>query len=132
MKHQYATSSVARGKAAELRSMAWLIEAGFEVMIPASDDSRVDVVYRKVDDRGMHGPWLSAQIKRVYRKNGHPTVNLVRGSTGQRYSAIDADYLFAVDGNKMWAIPFHMVAQYSRIRLSSKYEGYKKELVAAT
>lgn len=118
----------ARGKAAELRAMAWLIEGGFEVMIPAGDDSRVDVVYRRVSDDGMHGPWRSAQIKRVYLKQGHPTVNLVRAS-GERYDAIDADYLFAVDGNKMWAIPFHKICQLSRLRLADKYTQYIKVLV---
>lgn len=115
----------ARGKAAELRAMAWIIESGREVMIPAGDDCRVDIVYRKPSVDGVHGPWRSAQVKRVYRKNGHPTVNLVR-SNGQRYDATDADYLFAVDGTKMWVIPMHRVSQYSRIRLGAKYDKYVK------
>ena len=126
---KYLNSSTARGKAAEMRAMAWLIEAGFEVMMPASDDSRVDVVYRKIHEGGLHGPWMSAQIKRVYRKSGHPTVNLVHGATSRRYTPVDADYLFAVDGNKMWAIPFYTVCEFSRLRLSRKYEGYVKVLV---
>jgi hypothetical protein len=125
---QRINTPAARGKAAELRAMAWLIEGGFEVMIPAGDDSRVDVVYRRVSDDGMHGPWRSAQIKRVYWKKGFPTVNLVRAS-GDRYDAIDADYLFAVDGSKMWAVPFHRVCHLSRMRLTAKHDQYVKVLV---
>lgn len=123
----YTNTPAARGKAAEMRAMAWLIEAGFEVMVPAGDDSRVDVVYRRVSPDGVHGPWRSAQIKRVYQKNGHPTVNLVR-SNGQRYEAIDADYLFAVHEHKLWAIPFHHVCQLSRLRLTSRHDPYIKVL----
>lgn len=124
---KFDNTSSQRGKAAELRAMAWLIEAGYECMLPASDDTRVDVVYRKVTRHGLHGPWRSAQIKRVYQKNGHPTVNLVR-SNGVRYEPIDSDYLFAVDGRKMWAIPFHMVCHLSRLRLTDKWDEYVKVL----
>ena len=125
--NQRLNTATQRGKAAELRAMAWLIEAGYECMLPASDDTRVDVVYRKVTGNGLHGPWRSAQIKRVYRRGVHPTVNLVR-SNGDRYQPIDADYLFAVDGNKMWAIPFHQVCHLSRLRLGNKWEQYVKVL----
>ena len=117
-----------RGKAAELRAMAWLIESGREVMLPASDDTRVDIVYRRVMGSGLHGPWRSAQVKRVYEKNGHPTINLVR-SNGERYSPIDADYVVAVDEHRMWFIPFYEVCDKSRLRLTKKWDKYvKKEL----
>ncbi len=118
-------SATARGTAAELRAVAWLVEAGFEVAIPANPDSRVDVVYRKQYEDGMVGPWLSAQIKRVYNKNGHPTVNLVR-STGERYDPTDATYLFAVDEGKLWALPFCSVAHKSRLRLTEKHDEFIK------
>jgi hypothetical protein len=95
--------------------------------MPASDDSRVDLVYRRINTDGKHGPWLSAQVKRVYEKNGHPTCNLVR-SNGQRYSADDVDYLFAVSETEMHAIPFGFVAQFSRVRLSKKYDPFVKVL----
>lgn len=120
-------TSTQRGKAAELRAYAWLMEAGFEVCTPASDDTRIDVVYRRINMDGKHGPWLSAQIKRVYDKNGHPTCNLVR-SNGQRYEEHDADFLFAVDEDKMWAIPFNEVCKYSRLRLTARHDRYVKVL----
>jgi hypothetical protein len=120
-------TSTQRGKAAELRAMAWLIEAGFEVFQPASDDSRVDLVYRRVNMNGKHGPWLSAQVKRVYDKNGFPTCNLVR-SNGQRYQKDDVDFLFAVSETEMHAIPFAFVHQYSRLRLTEKWDLFVKRL----
>lgn len=116
-------SATARGVAAEMRAVAWLVEAGFEVCTPANPDSRVDVVYRKQYEDGLCGPWLSAQIKRVYRKNGYPTVNLVR-SSGERYDPTDATYLFAVDEDKLWAIPFVSVAHKSRLRLTDKHDQF--------
>jgi hypothetical protein len=73
----------------------------------------------------VHGPWRSAQVKRVYKKNGHDTINLVR-SNGQRYDATDADYLVAVSEDKLWFIPMHKVNGYSRVRLSKKYDEYIK------
>jgi len=120
-------TSTQRGKAAELRAMAWLIEAGYEVFQPASDDSRVDLVYRRINMDGEHGPWLSAQVKRVYDKSGHPTCNLVR-SNGQRYGKDDVDYLFAVSETEMHAIPFALVHQYSRLRLTKKWDLFVKGL----
>ena len=118
-------TSTQRGKAAELRAMAWLIDAGFEVMVPASDDTVVDLVYRRVNMNGKNGPWLSAQVKRVYEKGGHPTCNLVR-SNGRRYEKGDADFLMAVSEDKMWAIPFEHVRQFSRLRLAEKWDYFVK------
>jgi hypothetical protein len=118
-------SATQRGKAAELRAMAWLIEGGWEVMLPASDDTRVDIVYRKVTGAGIHGPWRSAQVKRCYDKKGHPTVNVVR-SNGERYQPIDADWLVAVSENRMWFLPFHEVCHLSRLRLTAKHNKYLK------
>jgi hypothetical protein len=118
-------SPTQRGKAAELRAMAWLIEGGYEVMLPASDDTRVDIVYRRVMGSGLHGPWRSAQVKRAYRKAGHWTINLVR-SNGERYSPIDADYAVAAAEDRLWFIPFHEVCHLSRLRLTPKHNKYLK------
>jgi len=120
-------TSTQRGKAAEMRAVAWLIEAGFEVMLPASDDTVVDIVYRRINMKGKNGPWLSAQVKRVYDKNGHPTCNLTR-SNGERYHKDDFDFLFAVSEDKMWAIPAAHVTPFSRLRLAKKWDYFVKVL----
>ena len=121
-------TAAARGTAAELRAIAWLVEAGYEVAIPCNPDSRVDVVYRKQYADGMTGPWLSAQIKRTYDKSGFPTVNLVR-SSGDRYDPTDATFLMAVGEEKLWAIPFCSVAHKSRLRITKKYDEFLKVIL---
>lgn len=121
--------STARGRAAEMRLLAWMMEWGnYEIFTPTAEDNAVDAVWRRTEPDGMHGPWRAGQIKRVYRKNGHPTVNLVR-SNGSRYESTDADYLVAVEiygGNvsRVWMIPFHQVCQFSRLRLAEAWDRF--------
>ena len=112
------------GLVAEHKFMAWLLEQGYEIA-QTMEGGVTDVVWR--EKPGDY--WRSAQVKKVYQKRGKPTVNLVR-SKGQRYGAIDADYLAAVDydNNKLWLIRFDAVCQWTRKTLNQDWDAYINEL----
>lgn len=118
-----------KGRRAELMVVLYLMQSGHEVLTPEIEYGPADVVFRLLGHDGVHQPWQTGQVKAVYQKDGHPTVNLVR-SNGERYYATDATILFAVDEEAgiLWSIPFHLVSQYGRLRLTEEWDRFKSPL----
>lgn len=117
-----------RGTVAELRFIEWLLRRGCDVMVPFhTTDSTADVTWRNLG-RGEHH-WVSAQVKKVYEKNGSPTVNITRSDDGP-YHVSDADFLAAIDyeHDQLWLIPFHRVVDAGRLTLGKKWDAYRYEL----
>ena len=118
-----------RGEQAELAAVFWMLSVNpkLQILRPVVDNGPVDLVWHA------QGVWNSAQVKRVYMKNGHPTINLVRHD-GRTYEPDDADYIIAVQlfetggVSRIWCIPMERVCANTRIRITSKYD--KFEMVA--
>ncbi len=81
-----------------------------------------------------NGKWCTVQVKTAYasketRKNPGREVSLRRGRTHKRtaYQSGDFDYLFVVDGNDRWSIPWRDIEHIkSCLTISSpKYDVYK-------
>jgi hypothetical protein len=106
-------SATTRGQAAVNLFIAWALEYGDDICIPIHDNRPWDVLLRIRGDE----PQVSqrVQVKRIYTKDGNPTVNLVRRN-GVKYQPEDADYLAAVDMRKrlVYLVPWHLVCGYTR------------------
>lgn len=113
------------GKLAELYLMMWLLRRGYDVFQPIDVGSPVDVVWRSKPGAAFR----SAQVKKVYAKHGHPTVNITRRD-GDRYDALDVDYLAAVDyeNGYVWLIRFRDICVFTRVRLGKKWDAYRRDL----
>lgn len=105
-----------RGQAAVNLFIAWALEYGDDISIPILDIRPWDVLLH-IRDQEPH-IWNRVQVKRVYQKQGHPTVDLVRRN-GERYNKEDADFLAAVDMDEhlIYLIPWSDVCRYTRKRL---------------
>lgn len=116
--------SAERGQVAELMFMQSLLDRGLIVFAPITPGACWDIGWQDKDSP----PGLSdfGQVKRVYNKLGHPTINIVRHD-GKRYNRWDADWLIAVNVNDqiVWKIPFYLVCHKSRMRLTSTWDKYK-------
>jgi hypothetical protein len=115
----------ARGEQAEALALVFLLArtGNTDVAKPMTSNGPADIVWRTQDKDGAWGGWQSAQVKRVYMKDGHPTVNMSK-RTGKRYAESDADWVMAVDVDalELWLIPMHEASKKTRIRLTSKYD----------
>ena len=119
------------GTIAELRFIEWLLRRGDQILVPyqAAPDDAVDVAWRNLERLEHH--WVTGQVKKVYYKEGKPTVNLTR-TDDTLYHVSDADFLCAVDyeQGQLWLIPFHRICDMTRATLAigKKWEGYKHTL----
>jgi hypothetical protein len=117
------------GTIAELRFIEWLLRRNDDILVPhhTVTSGTVDIAWRN-KGRGEHH-WVTGQVKKVYAKDGRPTVNVTRGNDGL-YHVSDADFLVAVDYeyNDLWIIPFHRVVDATRLVLGKKWEGYRHAL----
>lgn len=118
--------SLHTGKRAELVAQLWLTQRGMEVLSPVLEYGPTDIMWRRLGHDGVHTEWRSAQVKAVYDKGGHPTINLVR-SDGKRYYPTDANFLIAVSDTHIWLIPFHLVCNKSRMRMTGEWDRFKFE-----
>ena len=126
MRGEWKLTTAVRGKVAELYFQAAVLGLGWEVATPVVEDSEWDALFCK----SAGCKWLKAQIKRVYYKGGHPTVNLVR-SDGSKYDDDSLDYLAAVDfeDGSIYLVPRAAVAGVTRKRLNPKLrEEYRMEV----
>jgi hypothetical protein len=120
------------GKLAEMHFCMWLVQKGFDVFQPLDPNSPADVVWRS----GPGSAWRSAQIKKVYRKYGKPTVNLTR-SDGAPYRPQEVDYMACVDyeHDTLWIMridaphptdPGRKLYEFGRITLNADWDAYKR------
>ena len=112
-----------RGKAAELRFLQLALEAGWELALPVSEGSVWDALL----NRGSYymEVWERVQVKRVWQKDGHPVVNMVRGD-GEKYKHSDADWLAAVEveSGRTWLIPWSEVSGVTRKRITEDLDQF--------
>ena len=130
--------SSTRGQAAVNFFIAWALEHGDDIAIPIHDARPWDVLinFKGREACTIHELtcWHRVQVKRIYTKDKHPTVNLMRRKG--HYEANDADYLAAVDMDRhlIYLIPWQdydgekYLYEYSRKRITDDLGIYCYEL----
>lgn len=111
-----------RGKEAEFFFDVVGTQIGWDIAVPVTGDiESYDRLFRVPGK-----PWQTVQIKRVYFKKKHRTINLVK-SNGDSYVRDDCDYVAAVDmeTRDVWVIPIDALAGYSRRRITDDYERWR-------
>lgn len=104
-----------QGAAAEHIAAAFFLRRGYDVLWPAADGCRYDFTAEQ------GGEWTKVQVKKVTRT---PTGQLRVKCTpngGRRviYRAGDFDVLVAVDGFRIWIIPYRDVATRGMLTLDT-------------
>jgi hypothetical protein len=113
-------TAATRGMAAQFLFIAMALEFGWNPQIPACDDLEYDVLIEESDRS-----FTRVQVKRIYEKDGHPTVNMTR-QDGSRYERNDAQWLAAVDmrAHRFYLIPWHEVYTVTRKRITDEHAHY--------
>jgi hypothetical protein len=119
------------GKLAELHFTMWLLRKGYDVFHPVDTSSSADVVWRA----GPGDPWRSAQVKKVYEKDGHLTVNITKRD-GSLYDTTEVDYVAFVDYDDgiLWLMRAdaphrnRRICDYTRVRITKHFHKYMRSL----
>lgn len=119
-------TSGTRGRVAFHLFTAMALELGWEAFIPLNEESPVDLLVF------VDGTYHRVQIKRVYQKDGHRTINLKRRN-GDRYKGTEIDDVVAVDvaTGTIWLLPFKDLHQpgaletRGRLRLTAAWDKYR-------
>lgn len=125
----WADTAGIRGKVAELLVAAYCMEMGWDVYFPVREDSQCDLLINCIPHVGAFG-MERIQVKRIYMKDGHPTINLKR-KDGSRYDITEIDLIAAVnvDTRFIWLIPFEELQgkkqlPLGRLRITKKWDRY--------
>jgi len=110
------------GSAAEYRAAAWFLENGYMVWWPSVHQDAADFMVSK------SGKYRRIQVKKAAWSRRHRgsrryylQVVINRGTEGRRvYSAKDIDYVMAVDGERLWLIPFKSIRAARSLMLDKK------------
>ena len=126
-------TAAVRGMVAQLLVEAYALEVGWDVFRPVREDSQCDLLLNMFPGT-MSLDMERVQVKRIYLKDGHKTINLKRRN-GKRYDTDEVDLIAAVDVDTrfIWLIPFEKLwdkkqgRPLGRLRITKKWDEYIAE-----
>lgn len=110
----YVIDTIKKGKAAEHIAIAKLLSLGYNVYVPTTEGTRVDLIFEK------NNIYSKAQVKSFNKKSNQigirkTGVNSKTNTKIYHYTASDVDYFIAVDVDtlEVFMIPIEFVMQYT-------------------